>query len=467
MSDIKNIAFIVTGMYCSGCSSSIEKVMLKLSGVKKAEIDQSNEKILIRYDASVTTPEQMITFIRKIGFDVVTAKTDLAIGGLHDNSDAVNLEKILKSQYGILKAAVNFTNEHVFVEYVPGTTSIYEIAKLLAKNGFEPMQEVEAEDSEDIEAVFREKELSRQRRLLLLGIWLTVPLVLYSMARDFTKGSFEYDNYVMLIAASVVQFVVGWQFYSGAWKSLRLGTANMDVLIVLGSSAAYFSSLLVTIGVVNSPNVYFETGAAIITLIRLGKYFETRAKGKTYRAIKELMGLRPKKAIVIENGLEKEVDINNIRVGDLLLVRPGDKVPVDGIIVNGHSAFDESMITGESMPVNKGPGDTIIGASLNREGLIRFEATKTGKNTTLAQIVMMVQQAQAGKPAIQKLTDEIGRYFIPSVIFISLLTLCGWLIVADAGWANAMINAVAVLVIACPCAIGLATPTAIMVGTSK
>ena len=466
MSDIKNIAFIVTGMYCSGCSSCIEKVMLKLHGVKNAEIDQSNEKILINYDASVTNPEHIISFIRKIGFDVVTAKTELAIGGLHDNGDAVNLEKILKAHYGILKAAVNFTTEHVFIEYVPGTTSVSEIVKVLAKSGFEPMQAVE-EEAEDVETIFREKELSRQRRLLILGIWFTVPLVLYSMARDFTKSGFEYDNYFMLIAASVVQFVVGWQFYTGAFKSLRLGTANMDVLIVLGSSAAYFSSLLVTIGVISSPNVYFETGAAIITLIRLGKYFESRAKGKTSKAIKELMGLAPKKAIVLENGLEKEVEVNDVRVGDLLLVRPGDKVPVDGIISEGHSAFDESMISGESMPVNKGPGDTIIGASLNRSGLIRFEATGTGKNTTLAQIVRMVREAQSGKPAIQKLTDEIGRYFIPAVIFISLLTLCGWLVVADTGWANAMINAVAVLVIACPCAIGLATPTAIMVGTSR
>jgi Cu+-exporting ATPase len=241
----------------------------------------------------------------------------------------------------------------------------------------------------------------------------------------------------------------------------------MDVLIMLGSSAAYFSSLCVTIGLFNSPNVYFETGAAIITLIRLGKYLETRAKGKTSEALKALMGLQAKTASVLRNGIETEISIEQVAVGDTVVVRPGGKVPVDGIISEGRSAFEESMITGESMPVSKGPGDEVIGSTINCEGLIKFEATKVGKNTTLAQIVRLVQEAQGTKAPIQKLTDEIGKYFVPIIIGIALVTFFSWLFAAQIIWTGAMINAIAVLVIACPCAIGLATPTAIMVGTSK
>ena len=242
----------------------------------------------------------------------------------------------------------------------------------------------------------------------MLGLIFTIPLVIFSMARDFRVIGFKYDQFAMLFAATVVQFVVGWQFYVGAFKSLRFGSANMDVLIVLGSSVAYFSSLCVTIGIINSPNVYFETGAAIITLIRLGKYLEAGAKGKTSEALKALMGLKARSAYVLRNGIETEISIEQVEVGDTVIVRPGGKVPVDGIISEGRSAFEESMITGESMPVSKGPGDEVIGATVNREGLIKFEATKVGKNTTLAQIVRLVQEAQGSKAPIQKLTDEIA-----------------------------------------------------------
>ena len=287
------------------------------------------------------------------------------------------------------------------------------------------------------------------------------------MARDFGLVSFPNDQIAMLIPATIVQFVVGWQYYVGAYKSLRAGGANMDVLIALGSSVAYFYSVGVTFGLILSPNVYFETGAAIITLIMLGKFLEARAKGKTSEALKALMGLRAKTAHVVRDGVEIEIDIEQVVVGDTVVVRPGEKVPVDGIISDGRSALDESMITGESMPVSKGPGDEVIGATINKEGLIKFEATKVGKNTTLAQIVRLVQEAQGSKAPIQKLTDRISAYFVPAVIGIALLTFVGWLFIARADWSGAMINAVAVLVIACPCALGLATPTAIMVGTTK
>ena len=328
-------------------------------------------------------------------------------------------------------------------------------------------QSGEIEEFEDVETKIRTEELKQQKKLLIIGLSFTIPLIVFSMLRDFGLTGFKYDQFVMLIAASVVQFVVGRQFYVGAYKSIRLGSSNMDVLIVLGSSAAYFSSLCVTLGLINSPNVYYETGAAIITLIRLGKYLEIRAKGKTSEALKALMGLAPKFATVIRNGLEIKTGIEKVVVGDKIIVKPGEKVPVDGIIYEGRSAFEESMITGEFMPVSKGPGDEVIGATINREGLIKFEAAKTGKNTLLAQIIQMVQETQNSKAPIQKLTDEIGKYFVPVILAIAVFTLFGWVYVAQIDWIGAVINAIAVVVIACPCAIGLATPTAIMVGTSK
>jgi Cu+-exporting ATPase len=303
--------------------------------------------------------------------------------------------------------------------------------------------------------------------LLLLGLACTMPLVLFSMARDFGLVGFRHDQFAMLALATLVQFGVGASFYRGAWNGLRAGGANMDVLIVLGSSVAYFSSLGVTLGLIHSPNVYFETGAAIITLIRLGKYLESRAKGRTSEALKALMNLRPATARVQRDGGEVEVPVEQVLVGDQILVRPGGLVPVDGLIRLGHSALDESMITGESMPVSKGPGDEVIGATLNREGFITLEATRVGRNTTLARIVKLVQDAQASKAPIQKRTDEIGRYFVPIVLAMAVCTFLGWITVAHIPWPGAMMNAVAVLVIACPCAIGLATPTAILVGTSR
>jgi len=398
---------------------------------------------------------------------VAIGKIDLAVTGMQDATDALTLEKLLKKQTGVISANVGYGTEHARLEYIPGMTSIAELAAVIRKAGFNLVQAGETEEMEDVEAKVRAAELVKQKNLMIIGLIFTVPLVFYSMARDFKIVGFPYDTFAMLFAATIVQFVVGWHFYVGAWKSLRFGSANMDVLIMMGASAAYFSSLFVTIGWIESPNVYFETGAAIITLIRLGKYLEAKAKGKTSGALKALMGLQARSACVVRSGVETELSIDQVEVGDIVLVRPGEKVPVDGIIMEGRSAFEEAMITGESMPVTKGPGDEIIGATINKEGLVRYEATRVGKNSTLSQIVRMVQEAQGSKAPIQKLTDEIGKYFVPIIIGIALFTLLGWIYVAQADWTVAMINAVAVLVIACPCAIGLATPTAVMVGTTK
>jgi P-type Cu+ transporter len=473
MGEVKNVTMPVTGMTCANCAATIERNVRKLQGIQVANVNLASEKLSVEFDPGVLDERGIIARVERAGYGVAIGKTELPITGMRDNSDAIGLEKLLVKQEGVLAASVSYGTERVTLEFIPGMTSIGELAKVIRKAGFDLVQLAEDESLDDVEAKVRGAEFSRHKRLLILGLLLTLPLMAYSMARDFGLVRFPYDRFAMLIPATIVQFVVGWQYYSGAFKSLRAGGANMDVLIALGSSVAYFYSLGVLFGWVLSPHVYFETGAAIITLIMLGKFLEARAKGKTSEALKALMGLRPKTAHVVRadqdhpHGVEVEVSIEDVVVGDTLVVRPGEKVPLDGIISEGHSAFNESMITGESMPVSKGPGDEVIGATINTEGMIRFEATKVGKNTTLAQIVRMVQEAQGSKASIQKLTDQISGYFVPTVIGLAVLTFFGWLWIAHADWTGAMINAVAVLVIACPCALGLATPTAIMVGTTK
>jgi len=466
MAEVKQVTFPVTGMTCANCAAAIERNVRKLPGVDVANVNLASEKLTVAFNPAELDEQGIITRVEHIGYGIPTGKVELPITGLRDNSDALTLEKLLARQEGVLVASVSYGTERAALQYIPGLTSIAELARIVRKAGFDLVQAGEAESIEDAEAHVRAAEVARQRRLLILGLIFTVPLVTYSMARDFIVP-FQHDLWAMLVAATVVQFAVGWQYYVGAYKSLRAGGANMDVLIALGSSVAYGYSVGVVLGLIPSPNVYFETGAAIITLIMLGKFLEARARGKTSEALKALIGLRPRIAHVIRDGVETEIDVDQVVVGDTLLVRPGEKVPVDGIISDGRSAFDESMLTGESMPVTKGPGDEIIGATINKEGLIRFEASKVGKNTTLAQIVRMVQEAQGSKAPIQKLTDRISAYFVPVVIGIALLTFMGWLLLTRADWSGAMINAVAVLVIACPCALGLATPTAIMVGTTK
>jgi P-type Cu+ transporter len=467
MTEVKNITMPVTGMTCANCATTIERNVRKLPGVNTANVNLASEKLTVAFDPALLDERGIVARVERIGYGIATGKTELPITGLHDASDALSLERLLAKQSGVLAVSVSYGTERATFEYVPGLTSIAELKEVIRKAGFDIVQVGESESIEDVEAKVRAEEINRQKRLLIIGLIFTLPLIIYSMSHDFGLLSISNDQFVMFIPATIVQFVVGWQYYVGAYKSVRSGGANMDVLIALGSSVAYFYSVAVTFGLILSPNVYFETGAAIITLIMLGKFLEARAKGKTSEALKALMGLRPKTAQVIRSGAEAEVDIEQVVVGDTVVVRPGEKVPVDGIIVEGRSALDESMITGESMPVSKGPGDEIIGATINKEGMIKFEATKVGKNTTLAQIVRLVQEAQGSKAPIQKLADQISAYFVPAVIGIALVTFAGWLIIAHADWTGAMINAVAVLVIACPCALGLATPTAIMVGTTK
>jgi Cu+-exporting ATPase len=361
----------------------------------------------------------------------------------------------------------------VRVRYIPTVTSQIEIRKKMQRAGFTPLEA--SGTVHDVEGEVREREIQRQKNLLTVGILFTAPLFVLSMLRDFgllpqTIGTAPWFEWVMLILATPVQFYVGWQYYVGAFKALRNRSANMDVLIAMGSSAAYFYSLPVLLGLIEG-HVYFETAAVIITLIVLGKFLEARAKGRTSEAIRKLMSLGVKNARVVRNGSELSIPIDEVVVGDEVIVRPGEKIPVDGVVIEGSSSVDESMLTGESMPLQKRTGDEVVGATLNKLGLLMVEATRVGQDTVLAQIIRLVEEAQGSKAPIQRLADKVSSVFVPAVIAIAIATFLGWYYLAPSlldqqvDFTRSLINMVAVLVIACPCAMGLATPTAVMVGT--
>ena len=488
MSETKQLTLPITGMTCANCVATVERNLKKLDGVAGATVNLSSERATVEFDASKLGLGDMIARVNRAGYGIATGEADLVIKRLSDDNDARRLEKALTSLEGVLEAQVSYATEKARVKYVPTIVTQAELRRAIANSGFEALEL--GGEAEDAEAKAREYEINEQRRLLIIGLIFTVPLFVFAMARDFnllpamfyemsamegmSAAPAAWTNWLMLALAAPVQFYVGWQYYVGAFKALRNKSANMDVLIAMGSSAAFIYSLPITFGWLTG-HVYYETAAVIITLIKLGKFLEVRAKGRTSEAIKKLMGLRAKTARVVRAGVEAEVPVDDVRVGDVVLVKPGETVPVDGVVVEGRSAVDESMLTGESLPVEKQPGDPVIGATLNKLGMLKFEATKVGRETALAQIIKLVEDAQGSKAPIQKLADQVSAIFVPIVIGIAALTFAGWYffgpplpVSADIDvFTRALINMVAVLVIACPCAMGLATPTAVMVGTGK
>ena len=476
MPETKHVTLPITGMTCANCVATVERNLKKVSGVQLANVNLSSERATVEFDPALAGIPDLISRVQRAGYDVALGEADLVVHRMSDSNDARRLEKALSKLDGVLEANVTYGVERARVKYIPTVISQSEIRRAIAAAGFEAVET--GGDAEDAERKVRLAEIAQQRHLLTVGLVFTIPLFLLAMGRDLgllpmSIAHAPWMNWLMLALATPVQFYVGWQYYVGAYKSLRNGSANMDVLIAMGSSAAYFYSLPIVFGLIPG-HVYFETAAVIITLIKLGKFLEARAKGHTSEAIKKLMGLRAKTARVVRDGQEIEVPVEAVLVGDLVIVRPGEKVPVDGSVVEGRSAVDESMLTGESLPVEKGPGDPVIGATLNKLGLLKFEATKVGKQTALAQIIRLVEEAQGSKAPIQKLADQVSAIFVPGVITIALITFLVWYFLiplpSNAGvnlFTRALINMVAVLVIACPCAMGLATPTAVMVGTGK
>jgi Cu+-exporting ATPase len=461
----------VTGMTCANCVATVEKGLRKLDGVADVQVNLALERASVVYDPALLKEDDLIDRIRLTGYDVATAQAELAITGMTCANCVAAVEKGLKKLDGVLDASVNLATEKAVVTYVPGEVTHRDLVKQVERVGYGVVEAESPEEMEDAERIARQAEIRRQTRRLVVGAIFTIPLFLLSMGRDFgLLGGWAHApwvNYLFWALATPVQLYVGWQYYEGGYKALRNGSANMDVLVALGSSVAYVFSVLVTLGVAPG-HVYFETAAAIITLIVTGKLLEARAKGQTSEAIKKLMGLRAKTARVIRDGEEIDVPIDHVEVGDLVIVRPGEKIPVDGVVREGHSAVDESMITGESLPVDKGPDDKVIGATINKQGLLRFEATAVGRETALAQIIRLVEEAQASKAPIQRLADRVAAVFVPAVIAAAVGTFLIWYFaVPGADFTSALIRLVAVLVISCPCAMGLATPTAIMVGTGR
>lgn len=466
----------ITGMTCAACANRIEKGLKKLEGVSDANVNFAMEKASITYNPSQTNLSTMEEKILDLGYSTVKDTVDFNILGMTCAACATRIEKGFNKMPGVSKATVNLALETAHVEFSATEVSVSEMVNKVDKLGYKAIHNEEKETAGD----YKQKEIRHKKIQLAVSAILSFPL-LWAMVSHFTFTSWIYlpefliNPWVQLVLATPVQFIIGRQFYVGAYKALRNKSSNMDVLVSLGTSAAYFYSLYLTLQWATSiethhhaPDMYYETSAILITLIILGKLFEVLAKGRTSEAIKKLMGLQAKTALVIRNGQEIAIPVEEVVFGDIVLVKPGEKIPVDGEVVDGLSAVDESMLTGESIPAEKKAGDAVIGATVNKNGSLIIKATRVGKEAALAQIIKVVEEAQGSKAPIQRVADVISGIFVPIVVGVAVITLLIWFIwVAPGEFATALEKAIAVLVIACPCALGLATPTSIMAGSGR
>ncbi len=459
-------------MTCAACANRIEKGLSKLDGVQEANVNLALEKSIIKFDPGKVSEQDFENKIEALGYGIVKEKKEFAITGMTCAACATRIEKGLGKLDGVTLANVNLALENAVVEFNPNQVSLSDIISRVEKLGYGAHIKENDQDAID----YREEAIRKQQRKFIVSAILSIPL-LWTMVGHFSFTTFLYvpeilmDPWVQLALATPVQFIIGWQFYVSAFKALRDQSANMDVLVVMGTSAAYFYSVyqaIITNGEHHQAHLYFETSAVLITLILLGKLFEAKAKGRSSEAIKKLMGLQAKTALVVRNGAEKEIPIEEVVVGDSILVKPGEKIPVDGEIIRGNTAVDESMLTGESLPIDKEAGSTVFGSTINKNGFINIRATKVGRDTALSQIIKVVEDAQGSKAPIQRLADKISGIFVPIVIAIAIITYIIWLVFITPGeFGPALESLIAVLVIACPCALGLATPTSIMAGSGR
>ncbi len=474
--NLQRIDLPITGMSCAACAARIEKGLGSLEGVSQANVNFAAEKATVFFDPDRTDLLHLIDKVNDLGYGARVEKVLLPIRGMSCAACVNKVEKALRSVKGVTEASVNFATERASVEYLPEEVTLRDLRRVVQDAGYEVL-EVEEEDIVEKERLAREAELSRLKWKFISGLLLLIPILFFMWGAPFLEGiglSKRTNFIVQFLLATPVQFWVGWQFYSGFWKATKNRTSDMNTLIAVGTSAAYLYSLVVTFFphwiMVKElmVDVYFDTSAAIIVLILLGRFLEARAKGRTSEAIKKLMGLQPKTARVIRDGEEIDIPLRDVAPGDIVIVRPGEKIPVDGIVKEGYSSVDESMVTGESIPVEKREGDKVIGATINKSGSFQFEATRVGKNTVLSQIIRLVQEAQGSKPPIARMADIIASYFVPVVILVAIATFLVWYFFGPhPSLTYAFLNFVAVLIIACPCSLGLATPTSIMVGTGK
>ncbi|MGO4529962.1 heavy metal translocating P-type ATPase [Paenibacillus sp. 2TAF8] len=488
----------ITGMTCAACSTRVEKGLSRMEGVHQANVNLAIEQATISYDPKTTNVNALRDKVAALGYGTVMESVDLDITGMTCAACSARIEKGLSRLPGVSQANVNLALETGHIEYAAGALKPSDITAKIKQLGYGAELQLTQEESTSV----RERELQRKKWKWMISALLSIPLLWAMVAHfSFTSGIYVPELFLnpwfQLLLATPVQFVIGWQFYVGAYKALRNGSANMDVLVALGTSAAFFYSLYLTLtsgylpgagmgqgmnhgamgtdvgtaaGAAAMPMVelYYETSAILITLILLGKWFEAVAKGRSSQAIKSLIELAPREARVIRDGQEVLIPASYVAVGDLVLVKPGDSIPVDGIVEEGQSSVDESMLSGESLPVDKKPGDPVTGATLNKNGVLRIQATRVGSDTALSQIIKVVEQAQGSKAPIQRIADVISGIFVPIVVGIAVLTFLIWFLFASPGdFAGSLEKAIAVLVIACPCALGLATPTSVMAGSGR
>ncbi|WP_068620277.1 heavy metal translocating P-type ATPase [Paenibacillus tuaregi] len=464
----------ITGMTCAACANRIEKGLGKLEGVSEANVNFALEKASVTYNPAVVDAAKLEQKIEALGYGTVKETVDFQITGMTCAACATRIEKGLSKMSGVKRASVNLALETAQVEFSPGEVSVQDLINKVEKIGYNASLKTEKKDEGD----HRQKEIVRQKRKLIASAILSFPL-LWAMVSHFSFTSFIWlpelfmNPWFQLVLAAPVQFIIGAQFYKGAYKALRNGSANMDVLVALGTSAAFFYSLYLSIQSLNAHGhsevqLYYETSSVLITLILLGKLFEALAKGRSSEAIKTLMGLQAKTALVVRGEQELSVPIEEVVVGDIVIVKPGEKVPVDGVVTEGVSSVDESMLTGESLPVEKRADSPVFGATINKNGVLRVRATKVGRETALSQIIRVVEEAQGSKAPIQRVADVISGIFVPIVVGIAVVTFLVWYFAVEPGnFSSALEKAIAVLVIACPCALGLATPTSIMAGSGR
>jgi Cu+-exporting ATPase len=482
----------IGGMTCAACAKRIEKTLGRLEGVVKATVNFASEKLTVEYDEGVVQIPSIRETIAGIGYEVVegskNSEVTIPIAGMTCAACAKRMEKALGKKTGIALVSVNYATERASVAYDPGVIKLAQIKEVISNLGYTPL-DAEKKGAADEERIRREREIGALRKKFIVSAIFGVPLLYIAMGSmvwwlPFPIPRILYPmqyplNYALVQIALVVPIVIaGRRFYSVGFKSFIQGSPNMDSLIAIGTSAAlvysFYSTYQILTGNIRgqAERLYFESAGVIITLILLGKYMEAVSKGKTSEAIKKLMGLAPKTAIIIQDGAEVEIPIDEVERGHVILVKPGGKIPVDGVIADGHSAVDESMLTGESIPVDKKPGDKVFAATINKNGVLRFEATKVGSDTALAQIIKLVEDAQGSKAPIAAMADIVSGYFVPVVCVIAVASAAAWYFFGTppAGWTRfqfALTIFISVLIIACPCALGLATPTAIMVGTGK
>ena len=479
---MENKVYDIEGMSCASCAQTVEKVTSKLSGVSKASVNLATEKLNIEFDKSKVTEQEIQDAVANAGYKAVAnaQHRTFNIEGMTCASCAATVEKVTNKLEGVSKAVVNLATEKMMVDFDPNAVNVADIVNAVTVAGYSAKEELDSADSVDVDREKKQKHIKDMWKRFWVSALFTIPLLYVAMGHmvglpipGIIDPMNHAKNFALLqLILTLPVLYLGRSFFTVGYKALFKGHPNMDSLVALGTSAAFAYSLYGTVMIFRGDShftmaLYYESAAVILALITLGKYFEAVSKGKTSEAIKKLMGLAPKNARVIRDNQEVEIPVDSVQLDDIIIVRPGEKIPVDGVLIEGSTSIDESMLTGESIPVEKKVGDNVIGASINKNGSFQFKATKIGKDTTLSQIIKLVEDAQGSKAPIAKMADKISGVFVPIVIVLAVLSGLAWFFLGQESWIFALTITISVLVIACPCALGLATPTAIMVGTGK